>query len=954
MTINIKSPHEYLNATVVGTPTIVDGVVSGFSSGNYLKLTETFNPTSNPWEWNFKLNIGTDVSASPYLLGCTNASGSWGALFGINGGKFSCWLSSNGTSWNIKEKGQGATTVLAGETYYVKFGWTGSEYYIDLSTNGIDYTRDYTLTSTAATHSSAFNVGTTWNLSTTFNGSIDLNESYIKINGEYWWKGMELDQYKEIKRLYKYDKPRYFKDVYEDWTQPVLTSNNMPVEDGSIVCTASSDYGNNTGIYKIMLGSVSTTIDKNYWQIANSLAEQWLQIKFPYKLKITGLSVYTRPSDNYVATVTAYTDSTKSTQIGNSINTKAAVTKYVFLENGEGVVTDTIYIYVATRSGKNTYYGLQNLQITAQREKVYEVTADGEYDRIEFNPITIKQVYKTDKPKYYKYNGGQELVGNVVGEPSVEKNMRRVFLGNNGGYLTFDIGATELSDLVELYLSFRTGTWSDDASKSMGILGGDAFPLIQIYNQKANLGGTSALGSYTYSKYEDVKWKIQIQNGVCKIYRLNENNEYELDLTFDYTTPISGTVRVGWNSSTRFLKSGYVYYDGTYVNVNGERRWTITKPANYKEVDFTFPELTSEGSIGGDEFGVQAYGEVTGLMNMFQPLVDGKLANGAYTDVPGAGSYFILYSPKPFYYRGVTLYYGTDEDGEVIYPKELDVDITALNENGEWVYISNMRKSYPKETPFEGGYKEGLHFADAYKAYRFEPFMENYGVKIGKLIIHGYIAEPLTASDDYDYKELIPTLVYENNSTVFQQSTAGTYTFVVTETAPYEITLVGGGGGGAFNSSGNAGSAAAGNSGSGLVVNAVLKAGTYVLNVGAGGAWSGWLDANTWGGNGSQSSISKDGVVIATAGGGTGNHAWWRSGSAHNSTVGAAPTYTDALGVRDVILNTQGNWGGLAATSSGGASVISGTTWGKGGDTRNRNAADNGNAGCIRIVRLEK
>ena len=127
-----------------------------------------------------------------------------------------------------------------------------------------------------------------------------------------------------------------------------------------------------------------------------------------------------------------------------------------------------------------------------------------------------------------------------------------------------------------------------------------------------------------------------------------------------------------------------------------------------------------------------------------------------------------------------------------------------------------------------------------------------------------------------------------------------------------------------------------------------------VLNVGAGGAWSGWLDANTWGGNGSQSSISKDGVVIATAGGGTGNHAWWRSGSAHNSTVGAAPTYTDALGVRDVILNTQGNWGGLAATSSGGASVISGTTWGKGGDTRNRNAADNGNAGCIRIVRLEK
>ena len=137
-----------------------------------------------------------------------------------------------------------------------------------------------------------------------------------------------------------------------------------------------------------------------------------------------------------------------------------------------------------------------------------------------------------------------------------------------------------------------------------------------------------------------------------------------------------------------------------------------------------------------------------------------------------------------------------------------------------------------------------------------------------------------------------------------------------------------------------------------MVVIAVLKAGTYILNVGAGGAWAGHLDANVWGGNGSQSSISKDGVVLATAGGGTGNHCWWRSGSAHNSTVGAAPTYTDTLGVTDVILNRQGNWGGLAATSSGGASVISGTTWGKGGNTRDRNSADNGNAGCIRIVRM--
>ena len=945
MSIYIKSPHEYINATVVGTPTISEGVVSGFSTSNYIKTPETFNPQSNAWEVIIPVVTSSDVSTTQ-IFG--HISATYSMNFNIISGKFN--LVHHQTSVS------GSLVLQPNTKYYVKISWDEAKYQLAYSTNGVDYTTDITI-------SSSTGVGTVSMLSfgsngsnTYFSGSIDLTQSYIKINGEYWWKGMEVDQYKEIKRLYKYDKPRYFKTTvessYEDWVQPVLTANGTMGGD-SFACAASSEE--NIGFGASSAWYAFDGKDNTGGSIQFSDTSGWFSWYNPEPIYIRSILFYVGKN----ALASSYNENFELQYSDDNVDWNT-LTSFVLPSVVETNIDLTAYNisakYWRLYNPSSPFY-MNYAKITAQTgtvtETTIEVTADGEYDRIEFNPLTIKQVYKTDKPKYYKYDGGEEPDVNVVG--SLYEYYDNFTGFSDGKYFTFDIGTTELSDLVEFYLNFRIGLdWSDDTNKASGILGGDAFPLIQIYNQKANLGGASATGSYTYNTGEYVKWKIQIQNGVGKIYRLNENNEYELDLTFDYTTPISGTVRVGWNSSTRYLKYGYVYYDGTYVNVNGERRWTITKPVNYNKRYFTFPELTSKGSLGGDEYGVVADGNITGLMNLFQPLVDGKVQTEVYAEFPTSSDGVIFYSPILFCPRNFYAYYCIASDGSYV-NKVSTPNIFNLAYSDDGVNWSDEVGYYARESHFDKAHRMRNDYDknSFHKYWRLSITNISTPIRIGKLVISGYSAEPLTA-DNCDYSELIPTLVYEHNPTVFQQSTAGTYTFNVTEEAPYEITLVGGGGGGAFNSSGNAGSAAAGNSGSGLIVNAVLKAGTYVLNVGAGGAWSGWLDANTWGGNGSQSSISKDGVVIATAGGGTGNHAWWRSGSAHNSTVGAAPTYTDALGVRDVILNTQGNWGGLAATSSGGASVISGTTWGKGGDTRNRNAADNGNAGCIRIVRLEK
>ena len=946
MTINIKSPHEYLNATVVGTPTISEGVVSGFSSGNYLKLPETFNPESNSWEAVIKFATLSDFSAQQIILHPASSSGVNVALVVDTTGKILAYASTDGSSWNILNSTTGTTILSPSTSYYIKMQYTGTAYEVYLSTDGNTFNLELSVSSSSFVKSGFYLTLGAWASDGRHVESIDLNESYIKINGEYWWKGMELDQYKEISRLYRYDKPRYFKDVtdivHEAWTRPNLSANGTVGGDSFAVSSTKESASNYA--WKAVDGNTST-----YWQANSSANGHSFTFYNPNKLNVTKLD-FTYYGGGYgIRSGILYASDDNSTWV----ELKSFTSQLNTWDVSDNANYYHYYkIYVVSGGSESNIVDVKELAITATQEIVttstVEVTANDEYDYIEFNPLTIKQVYKTDKPTYFKYDGGREHNVDVVG--SIYENFDGVGNFGDGKYFTFDIGTTELSDLVELYLSFSTGKWSDESSKASGILGGDNFPLIQIYNQKVNLGGNSATGSYTYSTYEDVKWKIQIQNGVCKIYRLNENNEYELDLTFDYTTPISGTVRVGWNSSTRYLKYGYVYYDGTYVNVNGERRWTITKPVNYKEVEFTFPELTSEGSIGGNEFGIQALTDnVTGLMNMFQPLVDGKVQNGVYMK-SAAESEILFYSPASFMPRFVRWYYGVESDGTVDENRAGFIELYPSDNGIDW---GNRYTLAGRGTTADEYYEYGAGTNIIPSGKYWKIILEDE-YKIGKLIISGYTEESLTASDDYDYKELIPTLVYEDNGTVFEQSTAGTYTFTVTETAPYEITLVGGGGGGAFNSSGNAGSAAAGNSGSGLVVNANLKAGTYVLTVGAGGAKSGWLDANTWGGNGAESKITKDGVVIATAGGGTGNHCWWRSGSERNSTVGAAPTYTDALGVTDVILNTQGNWGGLAATSSGGASVISGTTWGKGGDTRNRNAADNGNAGCIRIVRLEK
>ena len=193
-------------------------------------------------------------------------------------------------------------------------------------------------------------------------------------------------------------------------------------------------------------------------------------------------------------------------------------------------------------------------------------------------------------------------------------------------------------------------------------------------------------------------------------------------------------------------------------------------------------------------------------------------------------------------------------------------------------------------------------------------------------------------------------LVYQSDGSVFESSTAGTYTLVIPATAYYSIILVGAGGGCAswggyysngytFNSSGGGGS--------GAYVHGTqrISAGTYTIVVGGGGAGgrnAGIGAQQVTAGNGGDSS-----AFGQIAGGGKGGY------TSNNGYGGAGGTATTTL------TGESGNAGGgmnyvVGANAypvqniSGGASKYGG--YGAGGYITNQSLDNyNGKDGYVKI-----
>ena len=174
------------NFTKTGTPTITDGVASGFGASSYLTADYTFNVGNSAWELDGSVTT-TNTSAYQYFLGNTNNE-SKTILIGIEAGELHALFSSDGNNWGDTTGSGSWVAVSANTKYYFKYIYDGDGgYSFSVSTDKENWTT-HTWTGSAISSTSPVYIGSSWDRSfSPLQGSVDLNDYSIKVNGTVVW-----------------------------------------------------------------------------------------------------------------------------------------------------------------------------------------------------------------------------------------------------------------------------------------------------------------------------------------------------------------------------------------------------------------------------------------------------------------------------------------------------------------------------------------------------------------------------------------------------------------------------------------------------------------------------------------------------------------------------------------------------------------------------------------------
>lgn len=178
--------------TKVGSPTITNGIASGFSASNYLQTSSDIPYNNLSWEYFLKFTTSSDVTTQQALV--ENAylptdGEYYGLTLYIQNGKITVRC---GTGNNQGIVSSAVGDVLANTTYYLCAKYDGtSSYTIDFGTSADNLTRILTATSNysigSINYPVRFGVRNYTGYPFPFGGSIDFNETYIKINGKLWF-----------------------------------------------------------------------------------------------------------------------------------------------------------------------------------------------------------------------------------------------------------------------------------------------------------------------------------------------------------------------------------------------------------------------------------------------------------------------------------------------------------------------------------------------------------------------------------------------------------------------------------------------------------------------------------------------------------------------------------------------------------------------------------------------
>lgn len=195
---------------------IDDGVVSGFTTGNYLQAPEDFAPGNSTWEAVFKFTA-KNVSTYQYFQG--RDSTSWGlAINGYQNINRKLFL----VNWTANTSAYGITEIIEGQTYFVKVRYDLSKYEVLLADNAEfnNATTEITLnTATPVVTITKMPIGMLVGapIDVSFRGSIDLTQSYIKINNKDWWRGTKVVESTEADADYYTERNVPYNFVYNPY-----------------------------------------------------------------------------------------------------------------------------------------------------------------------------------------------------------------------------------------------------------------------------------------------------------------------------------------------------------------------------------------------------------------------------------------------------------------------------------------------------------------------------------------------------------------------------------------------------------------------------------------------------------------------------------------------------------------------------------------------------------------
>ena len=171
---NIKKVTGAVKYTVVGNPTIIDGIASNFSTSNYLR-------TSSNWA---QVNTKFDIVI------CARPSGG-SALMCIGSGesgKMKLYFSTSKIAFQTGNSSQDdlviETTFSNNLFYYIRIKRNENTTFLSYSIDGTNWQSEISGNLVYTSQSNFMRFGYNANIPSTFGGSIDLNQTYIKVNNE--------------------------------------------------------------------------------------------------------------------------------------------------------------------------------------------------------------------------------------------------------------------------------------------------------------------------------------------------------------------------------------------------------------------------------------------------------------------------------------------------------------------------------------------------------------------------------------------------------------------------------------------------------------------------------------------------------------------------------------------------------------------------------------------------